>query len=153
MSAPRISHDELNKILGRKHYGLVSSLGGGISSKLGKGSIKTSLDNSGSLPDAEPSPGCEPLGEKEYAFKYTGRCTVRVKVFRKRLCDPDNNMPKWHIDAIRRSRILHGDSAKEMDYAFDGQEKVEKDSDERIEVTIEYKDAWWDFGNGKKPKA
>jgi hypothetical protein len=136
----RFNESELDSILNRRGYGIHGGIKGGFKRR----SNADKISGEGEVPDAEPSIGHEPLRSQEAAFKYSGRCIVRVKVFRKRLADPDGNCPKWHIDAIRMSRLIRDDSAKEVDYYFDGQEKVQTEAEERIEITLQYTEAWWE---------
>lgn len=142
MSAPRISQEELNKILGKKGYGIQTSISGGVAAKGTAITSKTS--SSGEVSDAQCRTRLEPVLAPKASFRYTGRCTIRVKVYRKRLADPDGNVPKWHVDALRMSLLIKDDSAKEVDYYFEGQEKVERDEDERVEIVLEYTNAWFE---------
>lgn len=119
------------------------SIKSGISGSFTRRTNEDKISGDGEVPNPESSAGHEPVCAQKTAFEYTGRCVLRVKVFRKRLCDPDGNLPKWHIDAIRNSKFIRDDSAKEVDYYFEGQEKVETAEEERVEITLEYSDAKW----------
>lgn len=64
------------------------------------------------------------------------RVRVRVVSYRKRLIDPDNLCPKFHIDACRYAGFIKDDSAKEIELSVI-QEKVNSRELERTEITIE----------------
>lgn len=142
MSAPRISQEKLDEVLKRKGYAITTSIGGGAQARGTAITSKTS--SAGEVSDAQRSTRLEPVLAPKASFRYTGRCTIRVKVYRKRLADPDGNVPKWHVDALRMSLLIKDDSAKEVDYYFEGQEKVERDEDERVEIVLEYTNAWFE---------
>lgn len=64
------------------------------------------------------------------------RCKVSVVSFRRRLLDPDNLCPKYHIDALRYAGVIADDTAKHLVFEV-RQEKVNEKRSERTEITIE----------------
>ncbi len=139
---------ELTKILKKPGYGLKSSL----QSDIGKAkAVRSQIDGKGAVPDVERSSGPKPLGTQRVALKAAGMCTVRIKVFRRRLADPDGNCCKYTLDAIARSGALVDDSARYIRIIYEGQEKVETNEEERVEFVLEYEgvdinDLWKPIG-------
>lgn len=66
---------------------------------------------------------------------YTGRVTIRIESFRKRLIDPDNLCPKYMVDGLRYANIISGDSAAEVEIVTT-QTRVSSKEEERTEITI-----------------
>ena len=74
----------------------------------------------------------ESLAEKKAKRDSPTRFHIRVKSFRKRLCDPDNLTVKWGIDSLRYAGIIPDDTAKDISLEI----SQEKSEDERTEITI-----------------
>lgn len=145
MSAPRISSEKLQEILSKKHYGVSSSIGGGIG-KVGAASITSKISSSGPSGNVEPSCGHEPLRAQAVALNYSGIVTVRIKFFRKRLADYSRaNCEKYIIDSLTYAGLIRDDSSKEIRLIDEGQEKVGTDAEERVELILEYDEV--DLGN------
>jgi hypothetical protein len=143
----RISQEELDKILTKKGYGLSGGLSsGGIKSTLGSGTLGSKGHDTGKDGDVEPNSGDEPLRSKSLSLNYTGKVLVRIKFYRRRLADYSRAISeKAWIDAIVASGALRDDTEKEIRLQDDGQEKVETNEEERMEITLEYED--FDFDN------
>lgn len=141
----RLSQDDLNLLTSKRGYAIQSSLGGPQKSSLGDWSVTTEVRDSRSDADAERGIGRQPVRAERDAINYSGQCTLRIKVFRRRLCDPDNHFIKFHIDFLRYIGALQEDNAREVRIIFEGQEKVEKPEEERLEIVVEYQSV--DFDN------
>lgn len=68
--------------------------------------------------------------------RHSGKCLVRIESRRVRLQDPDNAVFKWHIDALRYSGILHGDTTDEIELQIAPQIKVATKAEECTVITI-----------------
>jgi hypothetical protein len=102
--------------------------------------IAFSHDNPTRHPASSPEPQQavrdEPLAADARKESHPGRVSVRVVSYRRRLIDPDNLCPKFHIDACRYAGFIKDDSAKEIEYSI-RQEQVPTKDLERTEITIE----------------
>lgn len=135
MATKRVTEEELKQILTKKGYGLNYSIGGGI----GKGSIASSLGDSGEDEDVEPASGDASLRSEALSLNYSGRCIVRIKFYRRRLADYSRAISeKAIIDALVYGGALRDDSEKEICLIDEGQVKVETDAEERTEINLEY---------------
>lgn len=87
----------------------------------------------------EPSGGYESLRAQAVALNYTGKCTVRIKFYRKRLADYSRaNCEKYLIDSLTYAGLIRDDSEDEILLIDEGQEKVATDKEERVEISLEY---------------
>lgn len=125
-----IKPEQLNEIIARAGYR--------VHSQLGKGAIHSQISSKGKMPDVEPSAGHEPVCEKKSSLEYTGRCFVRIKVFRRRLTDPLGDCTKYHIDSLRYAGLLKDDSDAEIELVEEPHEKVDSLEEERVEITLTY---------------
>lgn len=66
---------------------------------------------------------------------YSGRVSVRVVSYRRRLLDPDNLCAKWFLDACRYARLIRDDRPQDITYSV-SQEKVACKEEERTEILI-----------------
>lgn len=66
---------------------------------------------------AEPQPiVChEPVAAAQREISHSGRISVRVTSFRRRLCDPDNLCPKYFIDCLRYAGLIPDDRPQDID--------------------------------------
>ncbi len=135
-----MTSDDLRKITSKKGYGVTSSFGGGgaLKSSFHKGSVNFEVSHSGEGSDAKRSIGPTPLRPERTALNYSGQCTVRIKVFRFRLCDPDGNCIKYHLDFLRYCGAIKDDNDAAIRLVFEPQEKVATKEQERCEIVIEY---------------
>lgn len=60
----------------------------------------------------EPAVRCQPLVQKEDQGGGSAQFWVRIESIRKRLLDPDNLCPKYHIDCLRYAGVLPDDTAE-----------------------------------------
>lgn len=132
-----MDHAELNNLLKKPGYGIASSFG--------KGSVKSSFHNAGASPNVEPCVGLEPICEEKTTLNYSGQCVVRVKAYRKRLCDVEGNCYKYHLDFLRYCGAIKDDDVKAIRLVIEDQEKVATEAEERLEIVVEYPD--FDFDN------
>lgn len=88
--------------------------------------------------DLEPCFGNEPLGTETLTLKYSGKCKVSLKFYRKRLADVDGNCGKYHLDFFRYCGAIRDDSVEEIVYEVLPQEKVSSEAEERVEIFLEY---------------
>lgn len=133
MPAARITNDELQSILKRKGYG--------IHSEVGKKGIASEISGAGPSGNVEPSGGYESLRQEAVALNYSGKCTVRIKFFRKRLADYSRaNCEKYLIDSAVYGGIIRDDSEKEIRLIDEGQVKVDTEAEERVEINFEYEE-------------
>lgn len=107
--------------------------------------VDTKVHDAGASPDVERSAGCPPIQSQKNTLNYSGQCVVRVKAFRRRLCDADGNCIKYHIDFLRYIGALKDDTDAAIRLIFEGQEKVGTEAEERLEITVEYPEV--DFQN------
>ena len=131
MPAPRITNDELQTILKKRGYG--------ISSELGKKGLTSEVSSPRKSSDVESGGGYESLRKEAVALNYTGKCTVRIRFFRKRLADYSRaNCEKYLIDSAVYGGIIRDDSEKEIWLIDEGQVKVDTEAEERVEIIFEY---------------
>jgi Holliday junction resolvase RusA-like endonuclease len=72
-------------------------------------------------------------GEKKDPVGYS----VRVTSYRSRLCDPDNLLPKYFIDALRYAGVLPDDRPEDIKEYSISQKKVSKTEEKTlIEITV-----------------
>jgi hypothetical protein len=127
----RTTRSELENVLGRKGYGIASSLG--------PRSIASTIGSVGKVRDLEPGGGYESLRAQAVALDYSGKCEVRIKFFRKRLADYSRaNCEKYIIDSLTYAGLIRDDSEKEILLVDEGQIKVDTDAEERVEINLIY---------------
>lgn len=63
------------------------------------------------------------------------RKRVAITSYRCRLCDPDNLVVKWHVDALRYAGLLQDDSYQHIELTV-RQEQVHHEIDERTEIEL-----------------
>lgn len=88
-------------------------------------------------PGAKPEPAVrhEPLAQAPREDGHTGRCSVSIVSYRQRLCDPDNLVGKYFLDALRYEGVIKDDTAALIEYSI-RQEKVASKEDERTVIII-----------------
>lgn len=67
----------------------------------------------------------------------TGRVSVCITSYRKRLTDPDNLVGKYFTDLLRYCGLIRDDGAADLDYKIQ-QTKVRTKEEERTEIEIDY---------------
>lgn len=78
-----------------------------------------------------------PLARAEQnQIRHTGKRLVRCQSRRVQLCDADNEIFKWHIDALRYAGIISDDSTAEIELQIAPQIKVGTFAEECVEITI-----------------
>jgi hypothetical protein len=92
----------------------------------------------GQLSSAQPQRPVqdEPLAKVARKEGHPTRLHVRVISFRRRLIDPDNCVPKWFIDCLRRGGWIEDDTAAHIEVTT-SQQKVTSKDQERTELVIE----------------
>ncbi len=140
-----MTEDDLKEILKRPNYGIAGTIKSSIKSSIGKGTIASEIRDSGEAADLEQHTRCQSVRAEKDTINYKGQCCIRVKVFRKRLADPDGNCYKYAIDFLRYCGALADDNEREVRIIFEGQTKVGTDQEEKTEITIEYQEV--DFDN------
>ncbi len=138
MSAPRISQEELNKIINKKGYGIASSISGGIGKTIKAQRAIDQAGGEGAMSLLERSSGSKSVRPKNVAVPYSGRCDVRIKVYRQRLTDTGNDCYKYHLDACRYTGWLVEDNDAAIRLTEEPHEKVATKDEERVEITITY---------------
>lgn len=90
-------------------------------------------------PCAEPERAVSPplAGAHQNQTRYSGKRLVRCQSRRVQLCDADNEIFKWHIDALRYAGILLDDSTAEIELQIAPQIKVSTFAEECVEITIQ----------------
>lgn len=117
----------------------------GIENQVGTGGISSEIIRSRTVSDLEPTSELESLRAKKLSLNYTGKVRVSIKFYRKRLADYSRAISeKALIDCLQYAGLISGDSEKEIWLIDEGQFKVEKDSEERTEITLEYADIDYD---------
>src|SRR5689334_16104470 len=89
-----------------------------------------------SSPKPQPPFQHEQVAETKGEENHPGRIAVSVVSYRARLLDPDNVCPKYFIDGLRYSGLLHDDRTQDIDLKV-SQQKVKTRKEERTEITIE----------------
>jgi hypothetical protein len=133
----RLTTEQLNEILSKNGYTVQGGVG-----------FKPSIATQGSLPiedsreDAVPVTECGAgngsLATPEVENGDTKRFLVRVKIFRKRLLDPDNCAYgiKIILDACRYVGSIPEDRPQDIKLEIAEQIKVATDAEERVEVEV-----------------
>lgn len=86
----------------------------------------------------ERDPGDGALGAGEVQAPSPGRYVVRFTSVRKRLIDEENLCSKFHTDALRYARILHGDNPAQAHIIVTQRQTTEGEEEHvTIEITQE----------------
>lgn len=93
--------------------------------------------DSGKASGAKPESAVlnEPLAKACGEESYPTRFAISIVSFRTRLCDPDNLVGKYFVDALRYEELVPDDTAEIVDYHI-SQRKVKTKQEERTEITI-----------------
>jgi hypothetical protein len=128
---PRTTSRELDK--------LVSRVGYGVSSVIGKGSAGRKDRGSRSIDDVEPNPADELEGPEKVQVGCSGKVRVSIKFYRYRLADYSRAISeKALIDCLQYAGLISGDSEEEIWLEDLGQAKVGSKAEERTELVLEY---------------
>lgn len=119
----RLSKQDYNELI-RRHPNLAPK-------------IEVSNTHSRTIAEFKSSIGNEPLGKKQVQEVDSRPVLISVVSHRKRLCDTDNLMPKWHIDCLRYSCLIQGDEPEKATIKT-SQIKCKKGEEEYTEITIDY---------------
>ncbi len=140
MPSPRITSDQLSTVLGRKGYGIESSIGKqGIKSTLGPSTITSTISGAGALDDLESDSLSQSLGSKKLQVNYSGKPEIRITFYRHRLADHSRAISeKALVDGLQYAGIIKGDSQEEIRLTYVEQEKIGTDEEERTEIDIIY---------------
>lgn len=88
---------------------------------------------------AKPQPPVrhEPVAEATGKAGHSGRVTVRIASFRRRLLDPDNltGGTKYFVDGARYAGLIPGDRPDQITLEV-SQHKVSRKEDERTEIEL-----------------
>lgn len=106
---------------------------------LGPGFIRANSASSNPAPRPEPErTAVAPLARAQKdQIRHTGKRLVRCQSRRVQLCDADNEIFKWHIDALRYAGIISDDSTAEIELQIAPQIKVGTFAEECVEITIQ----------------
>jgi hypothetical protein len=141
LSAPRITSDDLRKLLSKPGYAIPTAFKPAF-----KGSTGGQAHDSGEGGNLESGGGYESLREEAVQVGYSGKCVVRIKFYRKRLADYSRaNCEKYIIDSLTYAGLIRDDSEKEIRLEDEGQVKVDTEAEERVELTLEYPEV--DYNN------
>lgn len=94
-----------------------------------------SVGGSGPVAVIKCNAGCKPLAEAKAEKAATGMLHIRFVSVRKRLCDPDNVIPKWTLDALRYVKVLRGDEPDKITLETT-QRKAEKGEEEHTLIEV-----------------
>lgn len=133
-----MNQDQLNKILSKPGYALVSTLKPAFKSQFKREKTLNQASGEGEVPLVERSSGLKSVRPKDFAVPDSGRCVVRVKVYRRRLTDTGNDCWKYHLDACRYLGWIQDDDDATIRLEEEPHEKVESNEEERVEITLEY---------------
>lgn len=111
-----MNRNELNALLRKKNYRVAS--------------------DSRSYSKLECAVGDASLVKDETKEGDSGKYTVRVTSFRRRLLDADNLAEKYHIDALRYAGILPSDAPDRCEI-ITSQVRVKSKEEELTEISIE----------------
>lgn len=129
---------ELKAILKKPGYGLEQGIKSQLGSSLKREEIINKAGGEGAMSLLESCAGPKSVRPKDLTVPNTGRCVVRVKVFRRRLTDTGNDCWKYHLDACRYLGLLADDNDATIRLEEEPHEKVESNEEERVEITLEY---------------
>ena len=124
-----MNENDLGIVLSRPGYGIKSSIGR---------AIKPAVGNKRPVSDTEYCSGDALQGKDALTINYSGKCEVRIKVYRRRLADPDGNCRKYHIDCLTKSGLVADDSEAEIQLTEEPQQKVENGGEEQVEIRLFY---------------
>lgn len=88
-----------------------------------------------SHPQPEPAVRNEPLGEVQREEGNAGCVLIRVTAYRQRLLDSDDPCPKYFVDCLRYSGLIHCDSFAAAQVTT-LQRKVARREEERTEIEL-----------------
>jgi len=77
----------------------------------------------------------EPLAAPKGKESYSGRVSLRITSFRRRLLDEDNLVGKWFTDCCRYAGYIRQDTPDAISYSI-RQIKVKTKQEERTEIEI-----------------
>src|SRR6478736_7041475 len=101
-----MNENQLRKIAAKPGYGIVS----GIKSAFKREAVLHKDRGERAVSELESSSGHKSVSPQELATPNSGRCSVGLKVFRRRLTDTGNDCFKYHIDALRYLGLLEDDN-------------------------------------------
>lgn len=122
----RLTSDDLAKLSSKPGYRIHAAVGAGANN----------AHDTGPLAIVERNPRPRALGPRKAKKGDSGVFLVGVKAFRRRLLDEDNLCEKFHVDCCRYAGLLPSDAAGKARITTT-QEKVTRDEDERVEITIQ----------------
>lgn len=133
-----LNEEDFQRIVSRKGYGIAGSIKSGITGTLRREAILHKAGGERPLSELESGVGPKSISPKELTIPDTGRCSVGIKVFRRRLTDTGNDCWKYHLDACRYLGLLADDNDAKVRLAEEPHEKVETNEEERVEITLTY---------------
>lgn len=147
MPAPRITSDDLKALLGKRGYGIESSIGqGGIKSTIRPSTIASTISGAGKIDDLESDIVAQPLGSKKLQINYSGKPEIRITFYRHRLADHSRAISeKAMVDSLQYAGIIKGDSEEEIRLTDVVQKKIGTDEEENTTIEIIYPEV--DFDN------
>lgn len=83
-----------------------------VTAKAGYGQLGVCHQGGQQGSEPEPVVRCQPVEAKEDQGGGSAQFWVRIESIRKRLLDPDNLCPKYHIDCLRYAGVLPDDTAE-----------------------------------------
>jgi len=95
-----------------------------------------SADNQAPSPEPKRPVRDEPLAKGEGEKENPNRVRIRVISLRRRLIDPDNLCPKYHVDCLRYAGFIRNDTAHDVILEV-SQRKVQSRADECTIIEIE----------------
>jgi hypothetical protein len=126
-----MTNEQLQTILGRPGYGIVSTIR--------KSSIKSEIVGSREINHLEPDSSDESLCAEKLQINYSGKVRIRITFYRRRLADYSRAISeKALVDCLQYAGLIKGDSEEEIWLEDGGQKKVETDEEERTELEIFY---------------
>lgn len=125
---------------------LVSRVGYGVEPAFKKRATNVETRNTGEINDLELSARTKLEDAERLQIGVSGKVLVRIRFYRHRLADYSRAISeKAWIDSAVYAGLLAGDSENEICLIDEGQFKVDKKTDERIEITFDYPEV--DFDN------
>jgi len=98
---------------------------------------RTASDSLPQSSQSQPTIRHEPLVTRTREKENSERYVVRIRSYRcGRLCDPDNLVGKYFVDALRYAGIIPDDTPEKIIYQI-AQEKVKTRKEERTEVEVD----------------
>jgi len=125
-----VQKTDLDKILQKRGYA--------IAPNFRKPTVRPATIDKGEVSDVEPRIGLQSIPKEGPTLRYSGKCAILIKVYRRRLTDPLGDCEKYYIDSLRYAGLIRDDTYSEVSVTKEATIKVETLEEERVELTLTY---------------